>query len=187
MDPGSYHLLNWSSLPLRSHVSNTLNSRKSEPFVLLGIPRDLIVVHPRSPFFNDGPSQTLDPSFSSISWHSSISITGVVHHSDSSLFEDLVNPLGTLFLESVISSNGIRALLPCLDIGWDIHELSGCGIVDIVSEELREDERSTLLEHVVFVVLEPWCVLLVSITFLINFFLTFDHDFTVGSCLVLGD
>jgi hypothetical protein len=44
-----------------------------------------------------------------------------------------------------------------------------------------------LLEHVVFVVLEPWGVLLVGITFLINFFLSIDHDFTVGSCLVLRD
>jgi len=166
-------------------VSNTLDSRESEPFILFGVPRDLIVVHPRSPFFNDGPSQTLDPSFSSISWHSSISVTGVVHHSDASLLEDLVDPLGTLLLESVVSSYRIRALLPTLDIAWDVHELSSSGIVDIISEELREDKWRTLFEHVVFVILEPGCVLLVGIALLVHFFLAVDHHFTIGSCLIL--
>ena len=44
-----------------------------------------------------------------------------------------------------------------------------------------------MFEHVVFVILEPWCVLLVSITSLIYFFFAANHNFTIRSRLILGD
>ena len=106
MDPSSDHTLNWLSLPLRSHMSNTFNSYEIKSFILLIVAWDLISVNwissfPLTPFLGDGPIQTSDPSFGSESRNGSISISWVVHHSVL-ILQDGINPLGSFGLNDVL-------------------------------------------------------------------------------------
>ena len=76
------HMISFSSLPLRSHMSRPMNSCEHElsVFPCFQIPANLTIDHIRSPFLTDIPGKLFDPASSAHSGDDAISVARVLQY-----------------------------------------------------------------------------------------------------------
>lgn len=82
------------TLPLRSHVADSMNCSESELATVFKVSREVPVGGPGSPLLGDGPWLLLDPSAGSQSRYSAVSVSRVVHQTISIWVaqQDVVDP-----------------------------------------------------------------------------------------------
>ena len=132
MHPAHNELGNFLAFPLWGHVTSTMNSSEVEAFVADLEPGYLTVGVPGSPGLLDGPIKHLNPSAGSISGDGAISISRVEEDLVAVLLEDFVYPEGSFVLISVVHVNVIVALLPSLNVVWNVNGSSNILTVSIV-------------------------------------------------------
>jgi hypothetical protein len=82
------------SLPLRSHVSNTMDSSKGELSTVFEVSRKISIGGPGSPLLGDGPGLLFDPSASAKGGNCAVCISRVMHKAVSIRVakQDVVDP-----------------------------------------------------------------------------------------------
>lgn len=134
MNPGGDHVLDWFSCPLWGHMSDTFDGDEVKTIVFFDKARYLSIGLPWSPGFLDFPAECLDPSLGTIGGDSSIGISGVMHHLDTVILEDSVDPLRTLLLIVIVRTNFARAFLINFNLVRDMESSSKFFTVNVVSD-----------------------------------------------------
>ena len=93
MDPICEKCSYFFAFPLRSHMSNTMNGGEVQSFLVSdNIAGNLAINIPGSPLLTDCEFKAINPSSCSISWDSTIGITGEEENSVIILHQYLVDP-----------------------------------------------------------------------------------------------
>ena len=132
MHPAHNELGNFLAFPLWCQMTSTMNSSEVEAFVADLETGYLTVGVPGSPGLLDGPVKHLNPSAGAISGDGTIGISRVEEDLVAVLLEDFVYPEGSFELISVVHVNVIVALLPSLNVVWNVNGPSNVLTVSIV-------------------------------------------------------
>ena len=116
MDELSDQLSDILALPLRRHVSHTMNGRESKVIVLDDVSGELIIGGPCSPVLGDAPALLSDPLSGTKRGYSSVCVSRVMHQAIAVLLHCRVDPDGP-FSETLV---GIVNIIVALLIRWKV-------------------------------------------------------------------
>lgn len=168
MDKGRDHVGDRLASPLGRHVANTLDGDELEAVVLLGVTRHLAVGVPWSPCVDNGPAEGSLPHLGTVGGNCTIGVARVEHEVSLAL-EHAIDPLGGLILNVIVES--LRALLPGLNLRWDVESCTHILTVHVVGKEAAIDGVGLISE----VHCCERCVL------------SHGHSTLVGACLTINN
>lgn len=118
VDELSDQLSNILALPLRCHVSHTMNGCESKVVVIDEVSGDLVICGPCGPVLGDAPALLSDPFSGTKGGYSSVCVSRVVHQAIAVLLHCRVDPDGPLSETLVGVVNLIVALLISWKVAW---------------------------------------------------------------------
>lgn len=104
MNEGRYDLGYLLSLPLGSHMTNSMDSHELEVIVIDLVSRGLLVGDPWSPVLGHSPVLGLDPSPGTKSWNSTVSVSREEHHVVTIGLKNGIDPHGALILVVILEA-----------------------------------------------------------------------------------
>ena len=177
MDPSSDKVSYVFSLPLRGHMTYSVNCGEVEAIISSQKAWSLIASCPLSPVFCDIPAKPLNPLSCTISGDTTVCITRVKEDLVTIWLQDSVDPFWGFPLIVVEILESVVTLLPGRESVRNVKSSSYFSSVEVVSH-VRSKKR---MVHILRDMLSPWSVLFLSHSKFVGLLLSvyFNSSFSI--------